>query len=72
MEGVDEAGGGLEDVADAEVEVGHVAEVEDIHGEDGKGGVGGSRLGARSELVGLQQAVAEDAGAGVDAENEHG
>jgi len=58
VEGVDDAGGGEEDVSDAEVEFWNFLEVEDIHGLD-----------CRSGAVGVEEAVAQNLGAGVDAED---
>ena len=58
VEGVDDAEGGVEDAADALVEVGEAFELEDVHGEDADVGV----------FV-VEEAVAEDACAGVDAED---
>jgi len=45
---------------DALLEVGHQTQVQHVHGHD-----------ARRRLVGVEEAVAKDAGAGVYAENEH-
>ena len=60
MEGVDDADGGVEDAADTVFDVGDVAEVEDIHSK---------YFGCA--FVGIEEAVAEDAGTGVDAKDEH-
>ena len=60
VEGVDDAEGGVEDEADALVEIRDVAKVEDIHGHN-----------AEMATIGVKETVAEDAGAGVDAKDEH-
>ena len=58
--GVDDAEGGFEDASYAEVEFRYFFQVEHVHGDH-----------RRLRAVGVEEAVAEDEGAGVDAEDEH-